>query len=422
MPEPRPSDHLPADVLRGLTSARLSRRSALHVGGASALALALAACGVSGGKKGASGTAAVDAAKKFWAAQKQAGVLDFASWPLYMDVSASNKNDHPSLDLFTKDTGIRVKYSEVIQDVATFFGKVQPQLAGGQNIGYDLMIITNGVYLDKLIQLGYLVPLDQTKMSNFQANASPLVKNPSFDKGNVYTMAWQSGMTGIGYDPKRVGREITSWEDLQDPALKGKVGMFGDTEDLPNCALLAVGVNPENSTEADWTKAAAWLKKQRALVRKYYVQDYIDPLSKGDIWASMAWSGDIFQANASGAKLKFVVPKEGAAIWTDNMCIPKHAAHPRDAMTYLDFVYQPKIAAMLAEYINYITPVPGCAQVIKSDAAALSGADKTSLEQLATDPLIFPSQADFSRLHRYRVLSTAEEKTWNSMFEPIFQS
>jgi len=136
----------------------------------------------------------------------------------------------------------------------------------------------------------------------------------------------------------------------------------------------------------------------------------------------MAWSGDIFQANASGAKLKFVVPKEGAAIWTDNMCIPKHAAHPRDAMTYLDFVYQPKIAAMLAEYINYITPVPGCAQVIKSDAAALSGADKTSLEQLATDPLIFPSQADFSRLHRYRVLSTAEEKTWNSMFEPIFQS
>jgi spermidine/putrescine transport system substrate-binding protein len=413
---------LPADLVRGLTTERLSRRSALQLGGASALAMALAACGVSGGKKGSTGTAAVDASKKFWQSQKQTGQLDFANWPLYMDVSASNKNDHPSLDLFTKDTGIKVKYSEAIQEVASFFGKIQPQLAGGQGTGYDLMVITNGVYLDKLIQLGYLVPLDQTKMSNFQANASPLVKSPSFDKGNVYTMAWQSGMTGIGYDPKRLGREITSWQDLLDPALKGKVGMFADTADLPNCALLAVGVNPENSAEADWKKAATWLKKQRPLVRKYYEQDYIDPLSKGDIWASMAWSGDIFQANASGANLKFVVPKEGAAIWTDNMCIPKHAAHPRDAMTYMDYVYQPKIAAMLAEAINYITPVAGAAQVIQSDAAAAKGADKTALTQLATSPLIFPNQADFSRLHRYRVLTPAEEKTWNALFEPIYQS
>jgi spermidine/putrescine transport system substrate-binding protein len=418
------SDHLPADLLRGLTSTRLSRRSALQIGGASALAMTLAACGVSGGKKGATGTAAVDEAKKFWPSQKQTGHLDFANWPLYIDTSATNKNDHPSLDLFTKDTKIHVKYNEVIQDDASFFGKVQPQLAAGQDIGYDLMVITNGIYLDKLIQLGYLIALDQTKMTNFQANASSLVKNPSFDKGNIHTMAWQSGITGIGYNPKRTGREITSWQDLLDPAFKGKVGMFGDTEDLPNSALLAVGVNPENSTQDDWKKAVAWLKKQRdaGLVRKYYEQDYIDPLSKGDLWISMAWSGDIFQANASGANLKFVVPKEGAAIWTDNMCIPKHAAHPRDAMTYMDYVYQPKIAAMLAEYINYITPVPDSVQVIQSDAAAASGADKTSLEQLATSPLIFPSQADYSRLHRYRVLSTAEEKTWNSMFEPIFQS
>jgi spermidine/putrescine transport system substrate-binding protein len=259
-------------------------------------------------------------------------------------------------------------------------------------------------------------------MPNFQANASPLVKNPSFDKGNVYTMAWQSGMTGIGYDPKRAGREITSWQDLQDPAFKGKIGMFGDTADLPNCALLAVGVNPETSTEADWKKAADWLKKQQPLVRKYYVQDYIDPLSKGDIWVSMAWSGDIFQANASGASLKFVVPKEGAAIWTDNMCIPKYAAHPRDAMTYMDYVYQPKIAAMLAEYINYITPVATAKQVIQSDAGAAKGEDKTYLEGLAASPLIFPSEADFSRLHRYRVLTAAEEKVWNALFEPIFQS
>jgi spermidine/putrescine transport system substrate-binding protein len=417
------SNQLPPDVLRGLLSPRVSRRSVLQAGGASALGVLLAACGVSGAKKGPTGTAAVDAAKAYWEKQKKTGSFNFANWPLYIDVNDKNKNDHPSIDLFTKRTGIKVaKYSEVIQDTGSYFGKIQPELAAGQGTGYDLMVMTNGVYLDKLIELNYLIPLDQSRMTNFNANASPVVKNPSYDRGNKYTMAWQSGITGIGYDPKRVGKKITSWTDLADPALRGKIGMFGDTQDLPNGAICAIGVNPETSTEADWRKAAQWLKKQQPLVRKYYEQDYIDPLSKGDIWASMAWSGDIFQANASGANLEFVVPDEGAPIWTDNMCIPNHAQHPLDAMIYMDFVYQPEIAAMLAESINYITPVPGAAAVIKKDAAAATGADKTALEQLATSPLIFPTASDSTKLHRYRVLTSAEEKVWNSLFEPIYQS
>jgi spermidine/putrescine transport system substrate-binding protein len=423
MPDVPAHDDLPADFLRGLVGPRMSRRSMLQLGGASALAMALAACGVSS-KKGATatGTSASAQAKQFWADKKQTGMFNFANWPLYIDVNPKNKNDHPSINAFTAQTGIKVKYSEVIQENASFFGKIQPELAAGQSTGYDLMVITNGTYLDKLRELGYLIALDQSRMTNFYQNASPLVKNPSYDRGNVYSMAWQSGMTGIGYDPKRTGRVITSWADLTDPAFKGKVGMFGDTQDLPNSALLAVGVKPEDSTEDDWKKAADWLKKQQPLVRKYYEQDYIDPLSKGDIWASMAWSGDIFQANASGASLKFVVPKEGAVLWTDNMCIPQHAAHPVDAMTYMDFVYKPEIAAMLAEAINYITPVPGAQQVILQDAAKATGDDKATLTQLASSPLIFPSPSDFSRLHRYRVLTAEEEKAWNSLFEPIYQS
>jgi spermidine/putrescine transport system substrate-binding protein len=420
-------DDLPADFLRGLMSPRISRRRALQLGGLSALSMTLAACGVkgSGGGGAAQPSSAVQSsAQSFWESQKKTGNLDFANWPLYIDASDTNKNDHPSIDTFTQQTGIKVKYSEVIQENASFFGKIQPQLAAGQSIGYDIIVITNGIYLDKLMELGYLTPLDQAMMKNFYANAGSVVKNPSYDKGNQFTMAWQSGITGIGYDPKRVGKEITSWQDLQDPKLKGKVGMFGDTQDLPNSALLAVGVKPEESTEADWQKAADWLKKQRnaGLVRKYYEQDYITPLSKGDIWASMAWSGDIYQANASGASLKFVVPDEGAVIFTDNMCIPKKSAHPLDAMTYMDFVYQPKIAAVLAESIQYITPVPGAQAVMKQDAAAATGEDKAALEDLATSPLIFPTAQDAARLHRYRVLTPTEETKWNSIFEPIYQS
>ena len=423
MPEPRDLSDLPPDLLRGLVQPRISRRSALRLGGASAAAMFLAACGVSGGGGGkkATGSKAQDAAKAFWAKQKSTGHFNFANWPLYIDVNPNNKNDHPSIDLFTKQTGIKVNYQEVIQDDPDYFGKIQPELAAGQGTGFDLMVMTSGIYLNKLIALNYLVPLDHQRMTNFDKYASPLVKNTSYDPGNQYTMAWQSGMTGIGYNPKLVGRKITSWHDLTDAAFKGKIGMFADNQDLPNAALCAIGVAPEKSTQSDWHKAADWLNKQRPLVRKYYTQGYIDALSKGDTWISMAWSGDIFQANASGANLEFVIPDEGCPFWTDNMMIPAHAQNAYDAMTWMDFVYQPKVAAMLAEGINYVTPVPDAKTYIAQDAAAATGADKTSLQQLVDSPLIFPSSSENSKLHPYRVLNASEEKTWNALFEPIYQ-
>jgi spermidine/putrescine transport system substrate-binding protein len=419
MPE-HPNDRPAPDLLRGLLQPRLSRRGFLQAGGLTALGAALAACGVSGADKGPTGSAASKAAKSFWEQQKKTGSFVFANWPLYIDVGAK-PTDHPSLDLFTKRTGIEVSYKEVVQDPGSFFGKIQPELGAGQGTGYDLVVITNGLYLDKMKELNYLIPLDQSRMTNFYANASDLVKNPSYDPGNKYTMAWQSGMTGIGYDPAKVGHKISSWQDLMDPKLKSKIGMFGDNQDLPSIGLLATGVAPEHSTEDDWHKAADWLKRQAPLVRKYYDQSYIDSLSRGDLWASMAYSGDIYQANLGGGKLEFVIPDEGAMLWTDDMMIPKYAEHPLDAMIYMDFVYQPDIAAMLAEYINYITPVNGVQPVIERDAAKATGSDRADLKYLAKSPLIFPSSSDFQKLHNYRVLSTDEEKTWNDIFEPIYQ-
>jgi spermidine/putrescine transport system substrate-binding protein len=413
------------DLLRGLTQSRVSRRRALQVGGLSTLGFALTACGIKGTKSSAGNGTLQDAfagIDKFWSTHHKTGTLDFENWPLYIDVGKKD-SDHPSLDLFTKQTGIKVKYTEGIQQVDSYFGKIQPVLASGQGIGKDIIVITNGLYLDKLIESDFLIPLDQTRMTNFYKYASDLAKNPSYDRGNNYTMPWQSGITGIGYDPKKVGKKITSWQDLQDPALKGKIGMFGDTEDMPGCALLAVGAAPETSTEADWHKAGAWLTKQRPLVRKYYEQDYIAPLKSGDIWATMAWSGDIFQAKIDKPNLEFVVPDEGAMIWSDNMCIPKYAAHPVDAMIYMDWVYQPAVAAMIADYVNYITPVTDAKLVFEKDAKdATSADDKTYYEGLATSPLIFPTPSDYAKLHRYRVLTKAEQTTWNSIFQPVYQS
>jgi spermidine/putrescine transport system substrate-binding protein len=416
---------VPPDLMRGLTQPRdVSRRQILRYGGLGGLGLVLAGCSIAG-TKGSGGNLAGQAWRdqitKFWSQQKKSGVLDFTNWPLYIDVGKGN--DHPSLDLFTKETGIQVTYREDIQDDASYYGKIAPVLRSGDGIGADIIVITNGFELTNLFERDWLIPLDQEHMSNFYTYASDLARDPAYDRGNVYTMPWQSGITGIGYNIKAVGRELTSWEDLLDPKLKGKIGMFADNQDLPTSALCAIGVNPETSTEADWHKAADWLTKQRPFVRKYYDQSYAGALARGDLLATMAWSGDIFIKQADNPDLRFVVPKEGAAIWTDNMCIPVHAVHPRDAMIYMDWVYQPKIAAMLADYIDYITPVTAVQQVFEKDAAqAPTQSDKDNYNALAKSPLIFPDPSEFSRLYRYPVLSESQVTVWNNLFEPIYQA
>jgi spermidine/putrescine transport system substrate-binding protein len=419
------SDALPPDLLRGLTSPRLNRRRFLQLGGLSALGLGLSACSIAGTKGsggGLGGQAWRDEIAKFWAKQKKQGHLDFTNWPLYIDVGKGS--DHPSLDLFTKDTGITVTYKEDISDNASYYGtKIAPALGAGQAVGPDIIVITNGFELTNLFLRDWLVPLDQSRMTNFYQYASDLAKDPVYDRGNVYTMPWQSGITGIGYNPKLIGHDIKGWNDLLDPKLQGKVGMFANNTDLPSAAMCAIGINPETSTPDDWNKAADWLKKQRPFVRKYYDQSYAGALVRGDLWATMAWSGDIFLKQAENPDLRFVVPEEGGVIWTDNMCIPVHAAHPLDAMTYMDWVYQPKIAAMLADYINYITPVSAAQQIFQKDAAQAKNADdKAYYTNLATSPLIFPKPSDFARLHRYPVVPEDQVKAWNALFEPIYQA
>jgi spermidine/putrescine transport system substrate-binding protein len=398
--------------LRGMTQSRRGFLQAVTLAGAGA---ALTACGVAG-KKASVQSSSIE---KFWKGKVGNGHIDFANWPLYMDPK------HPELKKFTQQTGITVNYQEVIQDDPTWFAKIQPQLAAGQNIGYDLMVVTNGIQFTELITPGYLAPLDHSKMPNFSKYAGSHYTQESFDPGNAHSVPWASGMTGIAWNPKYVTTPPTKISDLWDPKYKGKVGMFADPEELGNFGMLVNGVNPEKSTPADWTAAATKLKAQRdaGQVRKYYDQSYITALAKGDVWICQAWSGDIFQQNKSGTNLMFAIPEEGGTLWTDNMMIPITAKNPVDALKLIDYFYEPATAASLTEYIAYVTPVPTAQQQIRTDAAAATGSNKTVLDQLGSSSLIFPSDADYAKLHHYRAFtSDAEKQQYLGVFQPITQA
>jgi spermidine/putrescine transport system substrate-binding protein len=241
-------------------------------------------------------------------------------------------------------------------------------------------------------------------------------------------MAWQSGFTGIGWNTKYVQKEITSFMDLFDSEYSGHIGMFGDPADLPNMAIMAAGFDPGTSTPDQWQQAADLLQQQKdsGVVRKYYVQDYLEAFENEDIWLTMAWSGDIlidklYYPDDFGT-FEFTLPSEGGIIWTDNMCIPKHSTNPVGALKLMDHWYDPRTAATLTEYNNYVSPVPAGKPLIEKDAKAETDPDyKSILEAVLSSPYVFPDQQIESMVHRYRVLTADEEQQWNDIFTPIYQ-
>jgi len=402
-------------IIRGLTQPRISRRGLLGAGAAAMLAAGIPVPRFAMAGSVSDITKLDDTWSKWWAEQKATKNLVFANWPYYMDVTDDGK-DHPSLDEFTKQTGIDVKYLEVIEDNASFYAKIAPVLKSGQPIGNDIIVITNGFQLTSLIVQDFLVPLWHEKLPNFAANASPSVINPAYDPGNKFTITWQSGMTGMAYNPKLTGREITSFKDLFDPKFAGHIGMFTDLTELGSAALLLLGINPTTSTPDDWTKAAAKLEEQKksGVVRQYYDQSYITALENGDIWVCQAWSGDVFQSLAKGfTDLKFIIPDEGGMIWHDNLMIPKGAENPLSALEYMNYYYTPEAAGTIEDYINYICPVPSAKDYIEKD---LEDPD------VANSELVFPSDEMYAKVHEFPTFDTYEKfQTWQDTFSPIVQ-
>ena len=419
-----------ASLMRGMTQRRVSRRDLIKYGGATvgtlSLASILAACG---GRHRPRAAAARRAAQPVDFSAPPGDTINFANWPLYIDSAKdpdTGERIHPSLVSFTDETGIAVNYNDEIQANASFFGELLPQLQAGQDTGRDIIVITNGREFTALTVNGWVTELDPSMRPNFDANAATWAKDPDYDPGNKYSMAWQSGLTGIGYLTEKVSRPITTMDDLMNPDIVGtsSVGMI--TGDMPDLVMINLGIDPATSGPAEWQEAADWVQmlKDSGTLRKFYDQGYIDDFTAGNLAASMAWSGDVLYYKIWENKpYEWVVPEGGALLWIDNMMIPANSANPQGAYQLMDYVYQPEIAQLITEWVAYMSPVPAVQDLIAQHAAEESGEYAADLADMAENPLLWPDDALLAKTPFGRNLTTDEEREeWDAIFVPITET
>jgi spermidine/putrescine transport system substrate-binding protein len=376
-----------------------SAGGALAVGGLGTLS----ACGIPAAGNSQGGVSAEDHSAK----EK---TVNFSNWTEYIDVDESEKH-HPTLDQFKKQTGISVKYTEDINDNVEFFGKIKPQLAAGQDTGRDIIVLTDWLAA-RLIRLGWVQKLDASNLPHAYANLSAQFRDPDWDPGRAYSYVWQGISTVIAYNKKALdGQEVKSISDLLDNAkLKGRVGFLSEMRDSIGMTLLDMGKDPANFTADDYDAAIARLQKavDKGQIRRFTGNDYTSDLTSGDFAACVAWAGDVVQLKADSPDIDFIIPDSGYMTSTDNMLIPNKARHKTNAERLIDFYYQPKPAAELAAYINYVSPVDGV---------------KPELEKLdpdaANNPLIIPDKAMAAKSHAFRSLSAKEETAFEEKFAKL---
>ncbi|WP_151775512.1 polyamine ABC transporter substrate-binding protein [Streptomyces abyssomicinicus] len=402
-PSPAPSQARPSPARR----AALTRRSLLRASAGGVLAAggvgALSACGIPPAGNAGGAVAADDHSAK----EK---TVSFSNWTEYMDVD-EGETRHPTLEEFTRQTGVRVKYSEDINDNNEFFAKIKPQLAAGQDTGRDLICVTDWLAA-RMIRLGWAQKLDPANLPTAYANLSAQFRSPDWDPGRAYSYPWTGISTVIAYNRKALdGVEVRSVSDLLDnPKLKGRVGMLTEMRDTMGMTLLDMGKDPGDFTDDDYDAATARLQKavDKGQIRRFTGNDYTADLTSGDFAACLAWAGDVVQLKADSPEIDFVVPDSGYLTSTDNLLVPAGARHKTNAERLIDHYYQPAMAARLAAYINYVCPVDGVKE-------ALAEIDPDAAE----NPLILPDRAMAEKSRAFRSLSDKEETAYEAKFAKL---
>ncbi|MGL5857387.1 MAG: ABC transporter substrate-binding protein [Angustibacter sp.] len=391
---------------RAIVRAQLSRRSLLAGGLATVGVGALASCGTSGTGGGGTAsdkpTAAVDRSDT----EK---VVNWANWTLYLDYDDKTKT-YPTLEAFQKKTGIKATYAEDIEDNDSYYGKVSGQLKNGQDIGKDVIVLTDWMAA-RLIRQGYVQKFDPANMPN-KKNIGPSFANVDYDPGRNSSLTWQAGFAGLAWNKEKVPGGLKSVDDLWKPELKGRVEVLTEMRDTVGLIMMAQGVDiSKDFTEDQFMAAIDVLQKQfdSGQIRQAKGNSYKEDLISGDALAVIGWSGDITQINfENDDKWEFALPESGGTLFADNLLIPIGSPHKKNAEKLMDYYYDPAVAAEVAAYVNYICPVQGA-------QAEMEKIDKS----LADNPYIFPDDAFLTQARLFRSLKPQEESTFTAAFQKV---
>ncbi|CCH74469.1 putative ABC-transporter polyamine-binding lipoprotein (fragment) [Nostocoides australiense Ben110] len=320
---------------------------------------------------------------------------------------------YPTLEAFIKETGIKATYTEDIDDNDSYVSKVRPQLEAKQDIGKDIITLTdwmaNRMIRDQLVQ-----PLELIQMPN-AGNLLPPLKEVSFDPGRNYSLTWQSGFAGIGYDKERVGKELKTLDDLFTPELRGKIVVLSEMRDTLGLIMQWQGVDiAGNWGKPEYDKA---IEKFNQLVSDGYIRrikgnSYLNDLKSGNALAGIVWSGDLFilRAETENDNWEFTIPESGGTLWSDNMMVPITSTHRRNAETLMNYYYDPKVAAEVAAWVNYVCPVVGAKQEMEKID-----------EELAQSPFIFPSEDYLTKnnIQGFRALTAQEDADYSAEWAKV---
>lgn len=390
-------------MLRSIVNAQLSRRKLLMGAGGLSLAGMLAACGTGGGTGGGTSAKPSPAAD----VSDTDKIVNWANWTLYLDYDDSSRT-YPSLEAFTEATGIKANYSEDVDGNDTYFGKVQGQLSSGQDIGQDIVTLTDWMTA-RLIRLGYTQELNLANIPNSK-NLLESLQNVDFDPGRKHSLTWQTGFAGIAWNKEAFPQGLKSVSDLWQPELKGRVEVLDEMRDTMGLLMLDQGVDISGEWgEDEFENALDILSKQIAdgQIRQVKGNSYKEDLISGDALAVIGWSGDITQLNfEEGDKWEFAIPEAGGTLWSDNLMVPIGATHKTNAEKLMDFYYDPVNAATVAAYVNYVCPVEGARE-------AMEAIDP----ELVDNPLIFPTDEFLANTHVVRTLTPDEETDFSDRFQ-----
>jgi spermidine/putrescine transport system substrate-binding protein len=396
MNRPLPEDPMIRALIAQARRAQISRRTLLAGTGAGATALALAACSTGSDISAPEDRSDTDK------------TLNWANWPFYID--EDDDGSYPTLERFQDEFGIRVNYLVDVDDNNSYFAKVRDQLALGQDIGADTVCLTDWM-VGRLIGLGYTQELDKANIPN-AANLVENLSNPGFDPGRVHSLPWQSGFAGIAYNTERTG-EVRSVSDLWRADLKGRVGVLSEMRDTLGVIMLDQGIDISSDFSSDEFNAALDVFREQVesgQIRNVRGNAYTEDLVNEDTLAAICWSGDITVLNfeAGYDKWEFVIPEAGGTLWSDNFLIPIGSPRKKNAETLINYYYEPEVAAEVAAWVNYVTPVEGAYE------AALD-----IDPELAENQLIFPNEDTLSQVSVFRELTAQEDNEFQSAFQSV---